>query len=45
MMNLDKYKQIFREFAEEVEFMDDNIKKLNLDKNSRIKQLKLIFLK
>jgi len=35
-MSLAKYKQIFREFAEEVEFMDENIKKLNLDKNSKI---------
>jgi ubiquinone/menaquinone biosynthesis C-methylase UbiE len=36
MMNLVKYKQIFREFAEEAEFIDKNIKKLNLNKDSKI---------
>lgn len=36
ILSLKKYKQIFREFAEEVEFMDKNIKKLNLDKSSKI---------
>jgi ubiquinone/menaquinone biosynthesis C-methylase UbiE len=35
-MKLDKYKKIFRDFAEEVEFMDENIKGLNLDKMSKI---------
>jgi 2-polyprenyl-3-methyl-5-hydroxy-6-metoxy-1,4-benzoquinol methylase len=35
-MSFEKYKQIFHEFAEEVEFMDENIKKLNLDENSKI---------
>jgi len=35
-MKLDIYKKIFREFAEEAEFMDENIKNLNLDKDSKI---------
>lgn len=35
-MSLEKYKQEFREFAEEVEFIDENIKKLNLGKNSKL---------
>ncbi len=35
-MSLKKYKEIFGEFAEEVEFMNENIKKLNLDRNSKI---------
>jgi ubiquinone/menaquinone biosynthesis C-methylase UbiE len=35
-MKLDKYKKIFREFAEEAEFMNDNINQLNMDKESKI---------
>jgi ubiquinone/menaquinone biosynthesis C-methylase UbiE len=35
-MNLDKYKEIFREFAEDAELMEKNIKSLNLDKESKI---------
>ena len=35
-MDLDKYKKIFREFAEDAEFIDENIKQLNLNKESKI---------
>ena len=35
-MNLKKYKQIFGEFAEDAEFIDENIKKLNLVKGDDI---------
>lgn len=35
-MKLDKYKKIFREFAEEVEFMNENINQLQMDKDSKI---------
>lgn len=35
-MNLKKYKQIFGEFAEDVEFIDGNVKNLNLDKGCKI---------
>jgi len=35
-MNLKKYKQIFGEFAADAEFIDENIKKLNLNKESKI---------
>jgi len=35
-MKLTKYKKIFREFAEDAEFIDENIKQLNLDKESKI---------
>ncbi len=35
-MNLKKYKQIFGEFAEDAEFIDENVKKLNLDKGCKI---------
>lgn len=36
MVDLDKYKKIFREFADDAEFMDENIKQLNLNKESKI---------
>lgn len=36
ILNLKKYKQIFGEFAEDAEFIDENIKKLNFDKNCKI---------
>jgi len=35
-VNLKKYKQIFGEFAEDAEFIDENIKKLNLNKDCKI---------
>ncbi|MHA2283553.1 MAG: class I SAM-dependent methyltransferase [Promethearchaeota archaeon] len=35
-MGLKRYKQIFGEFAEEAEFIDETIKKLNLEKDSKI---------
>ncbi len=35
-MSLEKFKQIFGEFAESAEFLDENIKKLNLEKDSKI---------
>jgi SAM-dependent methyltransferase len=35
-MNLKKYKQIFGEFSEDAEFIDEVIKKLNLEKDSKI---------
>ena len=35
-MNLKKYKQIFGEFTEDAEFIDENIKKLNLNKDCKI---------
>lgn len=35
-MNLKKYKKIFGEFTEDAEFMNENIKKLNFDKNCKI---------
>jgi len=35
-MSLKRYKQIFGEFAEDAEFIDENIKKLNLNKDYKI---------
>lgn len=35
-MNFEKYKQIFHEFADNVEFIDENIKKLELNKDCKI---------
>jgi len=35
-VNLKKYKQIFGKFAKDAEFIDENIKKLNLDKDCKI---------
>ena len=35
-MNLQKYKQIFGEFAKDAEFIDENIKKLHLNTDSKI---------
>ena len=36
IISLEKYRQIFHEFADDVEFIDENIKKLELNKDCKI---------